>query len=82
MEESQPIAQVRNMRSGINTKGVVKSMGDPRTVNLKSGGTIDVCDAVDDGRNHLNDDEVNHIINISEKLVEEYVRELESSPDN
>ena len=46
MEESQPIAQVKNMRSGINTKGVVKSMGDPRTVNLKSGGTIDVCDAV------------------------------------
>jgi len=46
MEESQPISQVRNMRSGINTKGVVKSMGDPRTVNLKSGGTIDVCDAV------------------------------------
>jgi replication factor A1 len=37
MEESQPISQVRNMRSGINTKGVV---------NLKSGGTIDVCDAV------------------------------------
>lgn len=46
MEESQPIAQIKNMRSGINTKGVVKSMGDPRTVNLKSGGTIDVCDAV------------------------------------
>jgi replication factor A1 len=46
MEGSQPISQVRNMRSGINTKGVVKSMGDPRTVNLKSGGTIDVCDAV------------------------------------
>ena len=46
MEESQPISEVKNMRSGINTKGVVKSMGDPRTVNLKSGGTIDVCDAV------------------------------------
>jgi replication factor A1 len=46
MEESQPISQVRNMRSGINTKGIVKSMGDPRTVNLKSGGTIDVCDAI------------------------------------
>ena len=42
MEEFQPISQVKNMRSGINTKGVVKSMGDPRTVNLKSGGTIDV----------------------------------------
>ena len=46
MEEFQPISQVKNMRSGINTKGVVKSMGDPRTVNLKSGGTIDVCDAI------------------------------------
>ena len=30
----------------INTKGVVKSMGEPRTVNLKTGGTIDVCDAI------------------------------------
>ena len=37
MEEFQPISQVKNMRSGINTKGVVKSMNDPRTVNLKSG---------------------------------------------
>ncbi len=46
MEESQPISQVKNMRSGINTKGTIKSIGDPRTVNLKSGGTIDVCDAV------------------------------------
>ncbi len=46
MEENQPISQVKNMRSGINTKGVIKSIGDPRTVNLKSGGTIDVCDAI------------------------------------
>jgi hypothetical protein len=41
-----------------------------------------VQNAVDDGRNHLNDDEANHLIKISEKLVEEYVRELESLPDN
>ena len=46
MEEFQPISQVKNMRTGINTKGVVKSVGEPRTVNLKTGGTIDVCDAI------------------------------------
>ena len=46
MEENQPISEVKNMRSGINTKGVIKSIGDPRTVNLRSGGTIDVCDAI------------------------------------
>ena len=34
------------MRSGGNVEAEVKSKGDPRTVNLKSGGTIDVCDAV------------------------------------
>jgi hypothetical protein len=41
-----------------------------------------VQNAVDDGRNHLNDDEANHLIRISEKLVQEYVRELENLPDN
>ena len=40
------IAQARKMRSGVNTKAEVKRKGDPRTVNLKSGGTIDVCDAI------------------------------------
>jgi hypothetical protein len=30
-----------------------------------------VKNAVDDGRIHLNDDEANHLIKISEKLVEE-----------
>jgi replication factor A1 len=34
------------MRSGINLKAEVKSKGEPRTVNLKTGGTVDVCDAV------------------------------------
>jgi replication factor A1 len=34
------------MRSGINLKAEVKSKGDPRTVNLKTGGTVEVCDAV------------------------------------
>ena len=46
MTEFQPISQVRKMRSGINVKAEVKSKAEPRTVNLKSGGTIDVCDAV------------------------------------
>jgi len=41
-----------------------------------------VQNAADDGRNHLNDDEANHLIKISEKLVQEYVRELESLQDN
>ena len=35
----------KNMRSGIDLKAVVTSKGEPRTVNLKSGGSIDVCDA-------------------------------------
>ncbi len=41
-----------------------------------------VQNAAEDGRNHLNDDEANHILKISEKLVEEYVRKLENIPDN
>ncbi len=46
MAEFQSVAQVKKMRSGINLKAEVKSKGDPRTVNLKTGGTVDVCDAV------------------------------------
>ena len=45
MVEFVPISEVKNMRSGVNTKGEVKGKGSPRTVNLKAGGTIDVCDA-------------------------------------
>ena len=41
-----PISQAKKMRSGINVSATVKSKGDPRTVNLRSGGTVDVCDAV------------------------------------
>lgn len=37
--------QAKNMRSGINIEGTVERKGEPRTVNMKSGGTIDVCDA-------------------------------------
>lgn len=37
--------QAKNMRSGVNIEGTVERKGDSRTVNLKTGGTIDVCDA-------------------------------------
>lgn len=40
------IAEAKKMRSGINTKGVIESVGERRTINLKTGGTVDVCDAV------------------------------------
>lgn len=46
MAEFQSVSQVKKMRSGINLKAKVKSKGEPRTVNLKTGGTVDVCDAV------------------------------------
>jgi replication factor A1 len=46
MAEFQSVSQVKKMRSGINLKADVKSKGDPRTVNLKTGSTVDVCDAV------------------------------------
>jgi len=46
MSEFIPISEAKKMRSGVNVEAEVKSKGDPRTVNLKSGGTIDVCDAI------------------------------------
>ena len=46
MAESMSISQAKTMRSGINISARVKSKSEPRTVNLKSGGTIQVCDAV------------------------------------
>ena len=44
-EENIPISDAKKMRSGVNVKAEVVSKGDPRTVNLKSGGAVDVCDA-------------------------------------
>lgn len=41
-----PISEAKKMRSGVNTKGEIVSIGDVRTINLKSGGTIEVCDAI------------------------------------
>jgi hypothetical protein len=37
--------------------------------------------AVNGGRNHLNDDEANHLIKLSEKLVQEYIRAIEKLSD-
>jgi len=46
LSEFVSISEVLNMRNRINTKGVIKSKGEVRNVNLKSGGTIEVCDAI------------------------------------
>ena len=60
-------------------------LGD-RRVNIKSktlAYEIDtvVQKAVDNGRSHLNDEEAKHLIKLSEKLVQEYMRALEKMPD-
>ena len=44
--------QAKNMRGNINIQGKVKDKKEPRTVNLRSGGTNEVCDMTlqdDDG---------------------------------
>ena len=46
LSQEVPISQVQNMRDKINTKGTVKSKGEVRNVNMRAGGTIDVCDAI------------------------------------
>jgi hypothetical protein len=38
-----------------------------------------VQNAIDEGRDNLSDDEANHLLKISERLVQEYVKELENS---
>ena len=45
MAESVPISEAKKMRSGVNVEAEIVSKTEPRTVNLKSGGTVDVCDA-------------------------------------
>ncbi len=45
-EKYFPISEVSNLRDKINTKGVLKSKGEVRTVTMNRGGTIDVCDAM------------------------------------
>ena len=46
MTEFISISQAKKMRSGINIKATVKSVGAKRTVNLRSGQSIDVCDDI------------------------------------
>ncbi|NIP62035.1 MAG: DNA-binding protein [Nitrosopumilaceae archaeon] len=43
--EMHTTEQAKNMRGGVNIQGKVERKGEPRTVNMRSGGTIDVCDA-------------------------------------
>lgn len=40
------ISQAKQLKNGVNVRGTIKSKGEIRVVNLKSGGTIDVCDTV------------------------------------
>ena len=37
--------QAKNMRNKIDIEGTIERMGEPRTVNLKVGGTTEVCNA-------------------------------------
>ncbi len=46
MIEYMTIAEAKERRGGVNIKATVKSKSESRTVNLKSGGTVNVCDAV------------------------------------
>ena len=46
MAESVPISEAKKMRSGVNVEAEIISKPEARTVNLKSGGTVDVCDAI------------------------------------
>jgi len=40
------IAEAKNMRSKIDVTGKVIHKGEPRSVNMKSGGSIDVCECM------------------------------------
>ncbi|HUU48146.1 MAG TPA: hypothetical protein VMW55_05115 [Nitrosopumilaceae archaeon] len=41
-----------------------------------------IQNATNNGRNHLNDEEATHLINMTEKLVLKYVRELQDLYDD
>ena len=41
-----------------------------------------VQNALDEGRTSLNDNEANHLLKISERLLREYIRELENSMED
>ena len=46
MADSVAISEAKRMRSSVNVEAEIISKPEPRTVNLKNGGTIEVCDAV------------------------------------
>lgn len=46
MTDFIPISEAKRMRSGINIRARVKSVGEKRTVNLKTGQKMDVCDDI------------------------------------
>ncbi len=77
MSEFIPISEARKMRSGVNVEAEVTSKGESRTVNLKSGGTIDVCDAVIANGEKTEDDQMNltlwgddiKAVNVGDKVV-------------
>jgi replication factor A1 len=45
MTEFQTTVEAAKMRSGVNVAGEITKVSDIRTVNLKSGGTVNVADA-------------------------------------
>lgn len=46
MTEFVTTTQACQMRSGVNLVATVNSKGDSRTINLRNGDTVDVCDCV------------------------------------
>ena len=38
------VTQASQMRNSINVEGTIERKGESRTINLKSGGTLDTCD--------------------------------------
>ena len=77
MSEFISISEAKKMRSGVNVEAEVTSKGDPRTVNLRSGGTIDVCDAVIANGEKTEDDQMKltlwgddiKAVNVGDKVV-------------
>ncbi len=77
MSEFIPISEAKKMRSGVNIEAEVTSKGESRTVNLKSGGTIDVCDAVIANGEKTEDDQMKltlwgddiKAVNVGDKVV-------------
>jgi replication factor A1 len=77
MSEFIPISEAKKMRSGVNIEAEVTEKGEPRTVNLRSGGTIDVCDAVIANGEKTEDDQMKltlwgddiKAVNVGDKVV-------------